>query len=51
MLTAKTLSAAERALLDERVITVVPKLGLERNALLGELRAALGSYRANEPSE
>jgi CheY-like chemotaxis protein len=45
VLTAKTLTAAERARLDERVVTVIHKMGLERDALLGEIRAALGAFR------
>jgi CheY-like chemotaxis protein len=45
VLTAKTLTAAERALLDERVVTVIHKMGLERDALLGEIRVALRGYR------
>ncbi len=44
VLTAKTLSAAEQALLQERVLTVLEKRGLEHGVLLQELRAALQHY-------
>jgi PAS domain S-box-containing protein len=44
VLTAKTLTVAEQALLQERVLAVLQKRGLEREALIQELRAALQTY-------
>ena len=46
ILTAKTCTAEEQALLHARVRTVLQKQGLERDGLLPEVRAALQAYRA-----
>jgi CheY-like chemotaxis protein len=46
VLTAKTCTAEEQALLYERVRTVIRKQGLERDELIQEVRAALLAYRA-----
>ena len=46
VLTAKTCTAEEQALLHARVRTVLQKQGLERDGLLQEVRAALLVYRA-----
>ncbi|MBM3225291.1 MAG: response regulator [Candidatus Tectomicrobia bacterium] len=46
VLTAKTCTAEEQALLQARVRTVLHKQGLERDRLLQEVRAALLAYRA-----
>src|SRR5712691_10161513 len=46
VLTAKTCTAEEQALLHGRVRTVIQKQGLERDGLLQEVRAALLAYRA-----
>jgi len=46
VLTAKTCTAEEQALLHARVRTVIQKQGLERDGLLQEVRAALLAYRA-----
>ena len=45
VLTAKTCTAEEQALLHARVRTVIQKQGLERDRLLQEVRAALLAYR------
>jgi CheY-like chemotaxis protein len=45
VLTAKTLTAEEEALLRQRVLKVIQKGGLERNALIQEVRVALQAYR------
>lgn len=45
VLTAKALTAAERAMLDQSVLKVVQKMGLERDAFIAELRGALQTYR------
>jgi CheY-like chemotaxis protein len=45
VLTAKTLTATEQALLDQSVLSVIHKRGLDRDALIEELRAALLAYR------
>jgi PAS domain S-box-containing protein len=45
VLTAKTLTAAEYALLDQRVRTVLQKQGLDRDTLLEELQGFLRVYR------
>lgn len=45
VLTAKTCTAEEQALLHERVRTVIQKQGLERDRLIQEVRAALLAYR------
>jgi CheY-like chemotaxis protein/anti-sigma regulatory factor (Ser/Thr protein kinase) len=46
VLTAKTCTAEEQALLHARVRTVIQKQGLEREGLIQEVRAALLAYRA-----
>ena len=51
VLTAKTLTQAEKMLLQERVLKVIEKAGLERNALIREIRSAVESYRSPEPKE
>jgi signal transduction histidine kinase/DNA-binding response OmpR family regulator len=50
VLTAKTCTVEEQALLHARVRTVIQKQGLERDALIQEVRAALLAYRAT-PAE
>ena len=45
VLTAKTLTTEEEALLRQRVLTVIQKGGLERDALIRELRSALQAYQ------
>ena len=45
VLTAKTLTAEEEALLRQRVLKVIQKGGLERDALIQEVRVALQAYR------
>ena len=45
VLTAKTLTTEEQTLLRQRVLTVIQKGGLERDALIRELRSALQAYR------
>jgi PAS domain S-box-containing protein len=45
VLTAKTLTAVEQALLEQRVRTVIQKRGLERDTLIRELRGLLQAYR------
>ena len=45
VLTAKSLSGAEQTLLEQSVVKVVHKLGLDRSAFIQELRNALASYR------
>jgi CheY-like chemotaxis protein len=45
VLTAKTLTAADYALLDQRVRTVIQKQGLDRDTLLEELQGFLRVYR------
>jgi signal transduction histidine kinase/DNA-binding response OmpR family regulator len=49
VLTAKTLTAAEQATLEQSVVKVVQKMGLDRSAFIQELRGALGSYRGPAP--
>ncbi|MEE8302741.1 MAG: response regulator, partial [Candidatus Tectomicrobia bacterium] len=49
VLTAKTLTQEEKALLLQRVLKVVRKRGLERDALLRDLQSALQAYR--KPAE
>ena len=44
VLTAKRLGPAERSWLDQSVVKVVQKLGLDRDAFLKDLQHALGSY-------
>ncbi len=45
VLTAKTLSAAERAMLDQSVLKVIQKMGLERDTFIRDLRGVLHAYR------
>ncbi len=49
VLTAKTLTAAEETLLEQSVVKVVQKRGLDRAAFIQELRSALGSCRGPGP--
>jgi signal transduction histidine kinase/CheY-like chemotaxis protein len=51
VLTAKTLSSAERTALEQSVQTVIHKAGLHRETLIDQLRAALRAYRGDVPSE
>jgi len=51
VLTAKSLTAAERAALEQSVLTVIHKLGLDRETLIDQLRAALRAYRGEQPNE
>ena len=44
VLTAKTLTVAEQALLQDRALTVLQKCELERAALIQELRTVLQTY-------
>jgi signal transduction histidine kinase/CheY-like chemotaxis protein len=45
VLTAKTLTAAERAALEQSVLKVIQKRGLDRDHFIQELRGALQGYR------
>jgi CheY-like chemotaxis protein len=45
VLTAKTLTATEHAVLEQSVLTVIQKRGLDRDTLIQELRGALQTYR------
>jgi CheY-like chemotaxis protein len=45
VLTAKTLTAPEQALLEQSVRTVIQKRGLDRDTLIQELRGLLQAYR------
>jgi signal transduction histidine kinase/CheY-like chemotaxis protein/HAMP domain-containing protein len=49
VLTAKTLTAVEQAMLEQSVRTVIQKRGLERDALIQELRDLLRTYRGPTP--
>jgi CheY-like chemotaxis protein len=49
VLTAKTLAAAEQALLEQSVRTVIQKRGLDRETLIQELRGLLQAYRGPTP--
>jgi PAS domain S-box-containing protein len=49
VLTAKTLTTAEQARLEQRVRTVIQKGGLDRDTLLRELRGLLQAYRGPAP--
>jgi signal transduction histidine kinase/CheY-like chemotaxis protein len=51
VLTAKELTREESALLERRTLAVVEKRGLERNALLQEVRRALSAVRQPEPEK
>ncbi len=48
-LTATTLTSAERTALEQSVRTVIQKQGLERDALLQELRGLLHAYSGTVP--
>jgi hypothetical protein len=50
VLTAKTLTAAEQTLLEQRVRTVIQKRGLDRETLIQQLRGLLHAYRGQTPS-
>jgi CheY-like chemotaxis protein/anti-sigma regulatory factor (Ser/Thr protein kinase) len=50
VLTAKTLTAAEQALLEQNVRTVIQKRGLDRETLIRELRRLLQAYHGPTPS-
>ncbi|MBI3457333.1 MAG: response regulator [Candidatus Rokubacteria bacterium] len=45
VLTAKSLTAAEHATLEQSVLKVIRKMGLDRDSFIQELRSALQSYR------
>src|SRR3989449_4056061 len=45
VLTAKTLTAAEHAVLDQSVLKVIQKSGLDRDRFIQELRSTLQGYR------
>ena len=49
VLTAKTLTAAEHAVLEQSVLTVIQKRGLDRDTLIQELRGALQTHRDQQP--
>jgi hypothetical protein len=49
VLTAKTLTAAEHAMLEQSVRTVIQKRGLDRDTLIQELRGLLQAYRDPTP--
>jgi CheY-like chemotaxis protein/anti-sigma regulatory factor (Ser/Thr protein kinase) len=49
VLTAKTLTAAERTTLDQTARAVIQKRGLDRDTLIQELRALLQTYRGPTP--
>jgi CheY-like chemotaxis protein len=49
VLTAKTLTAAEHAMLEQRVRTVIQKRGLDRDTFIQELRGLLQAYRGPTP--
>ena len=49
VLTAKTLTATEHALLEQSVRTVIQKRGLDRDTLIRELRSLLQTYRGPTP--
>jgi CheY-like chemotaxis protein len=49
VLTAKTLTAAEQALLEQSVRTVIQKRGLDRDILIRELRGLLHAYYGPMP--
>lgn len=51
VLTAKTLTAAEQAMLEQSVRTVIQKRGLDRDTLILELRGLLQAYRGPIPKE
>jgi CheY-like chemotaxis protein len=49
VLTAKTLTATEQMMLDQHVRMVIQKGGLDRGALIQELRSLLQTYRGPTP--
>jgi CheY-like chemotaxis protein len=49
VLTAKTLTATEQTMLDQHVRMVIQKGGLDRGALIQELRSLLQTYRGPTP--
>ena len=49
VLTAKTLTAAEHAMLEQRALKVLQKRGLDRDTLLQELRSLLQAYPGPTP--
>lgn len=49
VLTAKSLTAEDKVVLERRVHAVIEKRGIERSLLINELRSALGAYQ--RPSE
>jgi len=49
VLTAKTLTEAERTLLQQRVLKVIEKRGMEPDALLREIRSALPATHGPAP--
>jgi signal transduction histidine kinase/CheY-like chemotaxis protein len=51
VLTAKLLTSAERAVLEQSVLTVIEKTGLDRDALIQEIRGALQTYRDEQSRE
>jgi CheY-like chemotaxis protein len=51
VLTAKMLTVEEKTLLQQRVVTVIQKQGLERDVLIQEVRSALQAYRHLAPNE
>ena len=51
VLTAKTLTSEEQTRLQQRVLTVMQKGGLERDGLIQEVRSALQAYRRPAPTE
>jgi CheY-like chemotaxis protein len=51
VITAKTLTAEEKALLEQRTRAVIQKHGLERNALLQEVQSALRTDQLGVPQE
>ena len=51
VLTAKTLTEDEKTRLQESVLKVIEKRGMESDVLIRELRSALQAYRSSEPKE
>jgi CheY-like chemotaxis protein len=49
VLTAKTLTATERATLEQTVRTVIQKRGLDRDTLIRQLQGLLQAYRDPTP--
>jgi len=50
VLTAKALTTEENISLEQHVLKIVQKRGLERDALIQELRTALQAYQSPEPA-